>query len=126
MSIADPPDTPVAPAGGPGGDHRHTWATVLIVLLVLGGVLTMLLTGHPVGEALMLGAGVTLLGGAVARRILTGAGPMPTVVVAAAVTVFAVVLLVRGYPISDAAMICGLVGLVAGEVAARHLDGSRK
>ncbi|MEV0900527.1 hypothetical protein [Actinoplanes sp. NPDC049802] len=118
MVLADPPQDPPAP---PGGGNRHAWPAVVIAVLVLAGVLAMLLTGHPLEEALMLGGGVTLLGVTLARRVLAGAGPMPTVVLAAAVAVFAGVLVIRGYLVADVAVACGLTGLVAGEIVGRYL-----
>jgi len=96
----------------------HGWIAVILVVLVLGSAGAMLLTGHRVHEALLLAGGVTMLGVGVARRILAHGGLLPTVAIAGAVTVFAVVLLVSGYDISDAAAIAGGAGLVAGEVIA--------
>ncbi len=89
-----------------------------VVALVLGGACAMLLTGHQPHEALLLGGGVTLLGVAVARRILTNGGPAPTIATGAVVAVFAIVLLIGGHEFGDVAMICGGAGLVAGEVTA--------
>jgi hypothetical protein len=89
------------------------------MLMVLATALVMLLAGRPLQEALTVAGGVTLLGGAVARWFLADAGPAPSLVVAAAVSGFAVVLVLRGYPTDEVALIAGLTAIIAGEVATR-------
>ena len=112
-----PPAESASPPG-PGGDEPRAWAAVILVVLVLGSASAMLFTGHDVNQALLLAGGVTLLGVAIARRILTDGGLLATIAIAGVVTAFAVVLLIRGYDLSDVAMVSGGAGLVAGEVTA--------
>ncbi|MFC3384692.1 hypothetical protein [Couchioplanes azureus] len=88
------------------------------MFLVLGSACAMLLTGHEVTDALLLAGGVTMLSVAIARRVLTDGGLLPTLAIATAVSAFAMILLVRGEAISDAAAVSGGAGLVAGEVTA--------
>jgi hypothetical protein len=102
-------------------ERRNAWYAAVLVVVVLGSACALLLTGEPLHEALLLGGGVTLLGAEITRRILADAGPVPSIVVTCAVTALAVVLIARGYQASDVAVIAGMAGLVAGEVAARIL-----
>jgi DMSO reductase anchor subunit len=105
-----------APAGY---GQRGSWYAATLVVVVFGSFCTMLLTGEPLHEALLLAGGVTLLGAEITRRILSDAGPVPSIVVTCAVTALAVVLLVCGYQASDVAVITGMAGIVAGEVVSR-------
>jgi hypothetical protein len=104
-----------------GDDQGQAWATVIVVFLVLGSTSAMLLTGHDVHESLLLAGGVTLLSVAIARRILADGALLPTIAIAGVVAAFALVLVIRGYPSSEVAVICGAAGLLAGEVTARVL-----
>ncbi len=116
---ARPPEPAAAPSPpGPGDDQARGWAAVIVTVLVLGGACTMLLTGHEIHEALLLAGGVMLLGAAISRRILADGGLLPTVAIAAAVGVFALILLTQDLPVSDVAMACGSAGLITGEVTA--------
>jgi hypothetical protein len=91
------------------------------VVLVLGCCAALLLTGHTLNDALAGAAGMALIGGQAARRVLADAGPLPTMIVASAVAVFGAVLIITGYDLSHAAVGAGIAGLVAGEVAGRML-----
>jgi len=108
-------------AGAPRYERRNAWYAAVVVVVVLGSACALLLTGEPLHEALLLAGGVTLLGAEIARRILADGGPVPSIVVTCAVTALAVVLIARGYEVSDVAVIAGTAGLIAGEVAARVL-----
>lgn len=122
VALPEPAASPAEPPPQASTDRRSawtTWSAPIVMLMVMASALTMLLVGRSLQEALTLAAGVTLLGGEIARRTLADAGPAPCLVVAAAVTAFAVVLVVRGYPLDDVTVISGLAGIVAGEVAGR-------
>ncbi|HWS39082.1 MAG TPA: hypothetical protein VN408_40860 [Actinoplanes sp.] len=129
--MADPPSPPrqldpgqpggTTPAAPATGGDVNAWATVVVVALVLSGTGAMLVTGHEIHEALLLAAGITLLGTTVARRILADGPVLPTIAVVTAVAIFATVLLIRGFAVGEVVMICGGAGLIAGEVTARVL-----
>ncbi len=114
------------PANEDPTERRSAWTAATVMLMVLASALAMLLAGRPLQEALTLAGGVTLLGGAVARWFLADAGPAPCLVVAAAVSGFAVTLTLRGYPIEDVALIAGLAAVIAAEVAARFPRSSSR
>jgi hypothetical protein len=127
MSVINPPDArddacPLDkdPPHGGHDDHRP-WFIVIGVVLVLGCAAEQLLTGHSLRDALLGAAGMALIGGQTARRILADAGPLPVLIVASAVTVFGAVLLTQGYGLSGAGVGAGIAGLVAGEIAGRML-----
>lgn len=101
---------------------KNAWIPAAIaVVVVLGSTSTFLLTGHDLFDALLGGAGMALVGNQVARRIIADAGPLPSVIVGAAVTVFAAILITEGYDLPEALMGAGVAGLFAGEVAGRML-----
>jgi hypothetical protein len=101
---------------------NNAWIPVAIaVVVVLGSTSMFLFTGHDLFNALVGGAGMALVGNQVARRIIADAGPLPSVIVGAAVTVFAAILISEGYDLPKALMGAGVAGLFAGEVAGRML-----
>ncbi|MGK5443137.1 hypothetical protein ACSNN7_15170 [Micromonospora sp. URMC 105] len=104
--------TPVQRSGG-------TWTGVAAVVLVLGGAAGLLLTGHTLQESLIGAGGLALIGGQVARRIVADAGPLPTIVVAFAVTAFGAVIHLQGATLTEAVAGAGIGGFAAGEIAAR-------
>jgi len=93
--------------------------TLIAVGLVLACTTALLLTGHPLTDALLGACGLALTGNEVARRILADAGPLPVIIAAAAVAAFGAVLVVRGATLAQAAMGAGIAGLLAGEMAGR-------
>nr|WP_146218313.1 hypothetical protein [Micromonospora acroterricola] len=105
-------NTPVQRSSG-------TWAAVATVVLVLGGAAGLLLTGHTLQESLIGAGGLALIGGQVARRIVADAGPLPTIVVAFAVTAFGAVIYLQGATLTEAVASAGIGGFAAGEIAAR-------
>ncbi|WP_157745871.1 hypothetical protein [Micromonospora purpureochromogenes] len=105
-------NTPVQRSSG-------TWTGVAAVVLVLGGAAGLLLTGHTLQESLIGAGGLALIGGQVARRIVADAGPLPTIVVAFAVTAFGAVIHLQGAILTEAVAGAGIGGFAAGEIAAR-------
>ncbi|PWR10800.1 hypothetical protein DKT68_07975 [Micromonospora acroterricola] len=86
---------------------------------MLGGAAGLLLTGHTLQESLIGAGGLALIGGQVARRIVADAGPLPTIVVAFAVTAFGAVIYLQGATLTEAVASAGIGGFAAGEIAAR-------
>ncbi|GAA0953121.1 hypothetical protein [Virgisporangium aurantiacum] len=101
---------------------RNAWIPVAIaVVVVLGSTSVFLVTGHDLFDAMLGGSGMALVGNQAARRIIADGGPLPSVIVGAAVTVFAAILIAKGYDLPKALMGAGVAGLLAGEVAGRML-----
>ncbi len=107
----EPPEAPTT--------ARPWWAGAAVTVLVLACAGALLVAGHNLEDALVGAAGMALIGGQVAHRIVTDSGHLPTVIVASAIAIFGAILLITGYDLSYAAMGAGVAGLVAGEVARR-------
>jgi uncharacterized membrane protein (UPF0136 family) len=119
--VLDRPEARDAPPPDDEPPHRPraAWLTAVTMAGVLGCAAALLLTGHPLGDAMAGAAGMALVGGQVARRVIADAGPLPTVIVVLAVAVFGAILIILGYGLPQSAMGAGMAGLVAGEVAGR-------
>src|SRR5690242_15502150 len=118
---AHPPD----PASDAGRDTSW-WPALVAALLVIGCTATLLLTGHDLLDALLGASGMAVAGNEVARRILADAGPLPTIIATSAVAILTAVLIVRGYPVPEAMMASGIVGLVAGHISGRMLGATAR
>jgi hypothetical protein len=106
--------------------HNAVWPAVVGVVAITASTLALLLAGHPLQDAMIGGAGIALIGAEVARRVVQDAGLVPTGVVAGVVSVFGSVVYVSGYGLTDVACAAGVVGLVAGELAARLTGTGRR
>ncbi len=106
----EPPEAPTT---------RPWWAGAAVTVLVLGCAAALRVAGYNLEDALVGAAGMALIGGQVAHRIVTDSGHLPTVIVASAIAIFGAILLITGYDLSYAAMGAGVAGVVAGEVARR-------
>ena len=109
--------TTTTPAVGPA---------VIGVVTVVASTLALLLTGHPLNDALVGGGGIALVSAEVARRVVNDAGLVPTGIVAGAVSVFGSVVYVLGYSLAEVAGAAGVVALIAGELAGRLVGGGRR
>ena len=117
---------PLPERAGASTAGQAAWPAVVGVVTVVASTLALLLSGHPLSDALVGGAGIALTGAEVARRVVKDAGLLPTGIVAGVVSVFGSVVYVVGYSFTEVTGAAGVVALVAGELAGRLMDSDRR